>query len=102
MELWKLAVIDTESPDWRASTYKGDAIVRADSEHMARLEAAKAFAIATERIIGQNTTINPWGQKEIVSCEPFESSEYVANGEACGLGSWGQVLHCRIRIGGIG
>ena len=82
MQIWKLTVIDAESPDWRASTYQGEVIVRADSEHSARMEATKAFAIATERKIGQDTAINPWGQKGLVACEPSESSEHTVEGEA--------------------
>lgn len=76
MQLWKLAVIQPNSDDWHASTYKGKVIIRASDEDSARQLATIAFAIATTRVVGQTTPINPWCQKGLVSCEPFESNEY--------------------------
>ena len=36
MKIWKLSVFNEVSFDWRASTYKGETIIRAESEHNAR------------------------------------------------------------------
>ncbi len=81
MKIWKLSVIDSGSSDWRASTYKGDVIVRAKDMRSARMEATKSFAIAAERKLGENTTICPWGQSDLVACESIESESFDPDGE---------------------
>jgi hypothetical protein len=80
MQLWKLSVVQPDSDDWRASTYKGKAIIRAPDKSSARRLAGIAFSIASKRIIGQPTPVDPWIQKDLVSCEPFESNEYDIDG----------------------
>ena len=50
MPLWRLTPTDLAADEWRASTYKGIAIVRAEDERRARRLAASAFGIATVRV----------------------------------------------------
>ncbi len=82
MKIWKLSVLNEESNDWNASTYKGEVFVRAESEHDARMQATLAFAIATERKLGETTAVNPWSQGSLVSCEHVEDERYEVKGNA--------------------
>ena len=52
MPLWHLFPIDSASDHWRASTYKGEVIVRALSEAKARSTAMATFFRAYERVPG--------------------------------------------------
>jgi len=80
MQLWKLSVVQPDSDDWRFSTYKGSAIIRASDELSARDLATNIFGIACKSIVGQPSPNIPWGQESLVSCEPFESNEYDIDG----------------------
>lgn len=80
MNIWKLSILNDESRDWNASTYKGEVFVRAESEHDARKQATLAFTIATERKLGKTTAVNPWSQGSLVSCESVEDERYEIEG----------------------
>jgi hypothetical protein len=81
MAIWKLSPLNTAAPDWVASTYRGNAIVRAKNEEEARLCAMQRFAIATKVTLGENTPTCPWTQRELVSCERIVDSKYSDIGE---------------------
>ncbi len=58
MRIWRLKALSLSSPRWKASTYRGDVIVRAESEANARRLAAKAFGIGAGNGLGREVT-NP-------------------------------------------
>ncbi len=82
MKIWKLSVLNEESQDWNASTYKGEVFVRAESEQDARMQATLVFAIATKRKLFETTAVNPWSQGSLVSCGPVEDERYEVKGNA--------------------
>jgi len=81
MKIWKLSVFNEVSFDWRASTYKGETIIRAESEHNARRLATLSFFIAKPRASDGTIAANPWTQKNLVSCESIEDERYNSTGE---------------------
>lgn len=82
MKLWVLNVIDPNAPDWAASTYKGEVIVRAFDEKAARREATNRFFKATSKqSVGEEIKANPWSQQHLVSCEQYSGNEYLTEGE---------------------
>lgn len=81
MKIWKLTVLDEDTKDWDLSTYKGDLIVRAETEHKARMQATNEFGIAAQAKPGQPTRINPWSQKDVVGCDQYSGSEFSREGE---------------------
>lgn len=80
METWKLTVLDNDSHDWDLSTYKGDLIVRAETEHQARMQATNELGIAAQAKPGKPTRINPWSQKDVVGCDRYSGSEFSKEG----------------------
>ena len=54
MSIWKLFIANPDSPNWEASTHKGDVIVRAENERQARLVTNQAFTIATKITLGES------------------------------------------------
>lgn len=82
MAIWKLSPLNTGAPDWKASTYRGDVIVRAKNEKEARLCAMQRFTIATKKNLAEKTPTCPWTQSELVSCEELMESKYPAIGES--------------------
>jgi hypothetical protein len=72
MPLWHLLPLDRTSDHWRASTYKGEVIVRAASEAEARSTAAADFSRAYARTPGGPMFFSPWGQPSIVGCQRVE------------------------------
>ena len=81
MNLWILKVLDPTAPDWEASTYQGDVVVRASDERTARREASNRFAIATNRNLGEPVKASPWPQAQLVSCEEYSGNECPVQGE---------------------
>lgn len=82
MPLWRLNPIDPSDPNWEASTFNAEVIVRAPDSRSARLLAARAFGIATEHRLGQAVKIVPWDYGGLVSCEQAEATEaYPEEGE---------------------
>ena len=75
MALWKLKPLDPSDPNWEASTFKNELIVRALDSRIARLLAARAFGIATEHRPGEAVKIVPWDYSGLVSCEQVEATE---------------------------
>lgn len=81
MDIWKLTVLDNDSHDWDLSTYKGDLIVRAETEHKARMQATKELGIAAKAKPGHPTRNNPWSQKNVVGCERYSGFEFPKEGD---------------------
>ena len=87
MPIWALEPLDWEDPNWKASTYRGQVIVRAENEKQARFLAAKAFAIAPHATLGQPLRITPWYYAGSVSCCQLPpSNDYSEEGEEGVLG----------------
>ena len=82
MPLWQLLPIDVASDHWRASTYKGEVIVRAQSEAEARSTATATFFRAYERVPGGPILFSPWAQPAIVRCQGVEGFPYDDHGPA--------------------
>ncbi|MEX2163092.1 MAG: hypothetical protein WD823_02460 [Sulfuricaulis sp.] len=82
VRLWILKIVDTESPDWAASTYKGNVVIRATDERGARREATHRFHIASEKTSGGHVKANPWSQEALVVCEQYTGNEYSTTGNS--------------------
>lgn len=80
MKIWKLSIADANSENWSASTFKGNVIVRAETETQARQEAKNQFAIATETVTGQDIRISPWLQQSDTNCSIYETTKYPLEG----------------------
>ena len=76
MEIWKLEPTDVHSRDWEASTYRGEVVVRAESEMKARQIAAGAFVIASKATLAEKLTDIPWHQPSLVSAVTIQDSNY--------------------------
>jgi hypothetical protein len=72
MPFWQLLPIDSTSDHWRASTYKGEVIVRATSEAEARATATATFFRAYERVAGSAILFSPWRLPALVRCQRAE------------------------------
>jgi len=81
MAIWSLYSIDDNSPNWRASTYKGDLLIRAETESKARQIAAMEYGIAPEKIPGGATIFAPWNCGQTVACKQIHDSDYDENGQ---------------------
>lgn len=82
MALWKLTPIDPADPNWRASSYRGRAIVRAPDEKSAREVAAEAFDVRTRFPPGEGVKAPPWRRPGLVAAEPIEDERYDPEGPA--------------------
>jgi hypothetical protein len=82
MPFWQLLPIDSTSDHWRASTYKGEVIVRAASEPEARSTATAMFFTAYARTPGDPILFSPWGQPALVRCQRVEGLPYDDHGPA--------------------
>jgi len=81
MTIWKLIPIDTNHRHWEASRYRGEVIIRADSEEKARQVAASAFRIAATNPPGEELQSDPWKQAALVSAVEITVESYPANGK---------------------
>ncbi len=80
VRIWRLKALSPSSPRWKASTYRGDVIVRAESEANARCLAAKAFGIGARNGLGRELA-NPWYRPWLVVAEVLEGSQFDPDGE---------------------
>jgi hypothetical protein len=85
MPVFKLIPIDREDPDWRCSSYCGEALVRAETEHHARALAARTFGLFDP--IGEGSCLCPWTSEFHTRCE--------TQGQASGDGV-AELLHPKI------
>ena len=83
MRIWRLKAkaLNPSSPHWKASTYQGIVIVRAETEADARRLATQAFWIATDKIPLQEVPANPWIHSWLVAAEVLEGSPYNPDGD---------------------
>ena len=81
VQIWRLKALRLSSPHWKASTYRGDVIVRAQSEANARRLAAKAFGIGAGTALGREVAANPWNRPWLVAAKVLEGSQYDPDGE---------------------
>jgi hypothetical protein len=81
VRIWQLKPLDLSAPDWRASTYQGKTIVRAETEADARRLAARAFGIATEFVPGRPVAIIPWDHPRLVAAAVLVGSKYDPDGD---------------------
>jgi hypothetical protein len=86
MSIWKLEPVNLIDNCWRASTYAGEVVIRAESEIEARLLAARAFGKAVEVNASQPVAIVPWDVGNFVSARLLQSSEYDEVGPKAILG----------------
>ncbi len=80
VHIWRLKALRLSSPHWEASTYRGDVIVRAESEANARRLPAKAFGIGARNGLGREVA-NPWYRPWLVAAEVLEGSQFDPGGE---------------------
>ncbi len=81
MHIWRLKALRLSSHHWEASTYRGDVIVRAESEANARRLATQAFWMVTEKIHGKEVAANPWYRPWLVAAEVLEGSQFDPDGQ---------------------
>ena len=80
MPIWRLEPLDTDDPNWRASTYADEVIVRAPSETIARLAACTQFRILAAKAIGGLVPKCPWEYAEFVSAEVVDDPAWPVEG----------------------
>lgn len=80
MTLWKLTPVDLKDPNWEASSHRGMAIVRADSEDEAREVAEKAFGVKTRFNPGDGPRFPPWKRPNLVTAERTDDERFDADG----------------------
>ena len=85
MPLWKLEPVDPTDRNWEASTYKGEAIVRAENSGAARLLAARAYGIATKQVLGAEVKIIPWKYSGLVRTTEVQATDDYAEDGAQGI-----------------
>ena len=81
MRIWRLKALCPGSPHWKASTYQGDLIVRAETQANARRLASQAFWIKTDKIPIQEVPANPWIHSWLVAAEVLKQSQYEPDGQ---------------------
>jgi hypothetical protein len=80
--IYRLAPIDFGDPNWGASPYKGECIVRAQSEDAARALAEEASrAPAAEPSLGRLSRPTPWTNPALVRAQVLEDSPFPPDGE---------------------
>jgi len=80
VHIWRLTALRLSSPHWEASTYRGDVIVRAETEANARRLATQAFWIATDKP-SLEVPANPWSHSWLVAAEVLEGPQYDPDGD---------------------
>ncbi len=80
VHIWRLKALRLSSPHWEASTYRGDVIVRAETEANARRLATQAFWIATDKT-SLEVPANPWSHSWLVAAEVLEGPQYDPDGD---------------------
>lgn len=80
MSVWRLEPVDTENANWRASSYCGTVVIRAESEERARDIATLVFGRAARKILNQDTPFVPWGSDGLVRCTALNGDEFDEEG----------------------
>jgi osmotically-inducible protein OsmY len=79
MAIWQLSPVDLSDPNWKASSHRGAAIVRARDEKTARELAQSAFGVAT-RFKHHPRLIAPWTRAELVRASHIEDPRFDPEG----------------------
>jgi hypothetical protein len=77
MRVWRLLPIDPHAEAWQASTHKGPALVRAETEWRARQLATARFARDATR---RSTAAAPWEDGGTVRAEVADEPRYPHHG----------------------
>jgi hypothetical protein len=80
MPIFRLTPIHLDAEAWQASTYTGEALVRAVDAQDARLLAARRFGKFIEVSPGEETFLDPWTQARLVTCTQESWSSYPEDG----------------------
>ncbi len=81
MRIWRLKALKLSSYHWQASIYRGNVIVRAETEADARRLATQAFWKATDKIPGKEVAVNPWSDPRLVAASVLAGSQYDPDGD---------------------
>lgn len=81
MTIWKLKPTDVETDQWNSSTHKGEAIIRAEDEVQARMQAQFSFAIAQRMQKGKGPPFPVWNRSEFVVCSRLDDWEGAIEGK---------------------
>lgn len=77
MRLFRLSPIDLSDLSWERSRHVGDAIIRAENEHEARLVAGELWDFGPQP---DGTFINPWSRQSFSTCEEIPAGPYPLDG----------------------
>ena len=81
MTIWKLTPIDLNHRDWEASRFRGEIIVRAESEERAREFLTDRLRKAATKPPGDRIQNNPWSQPALVSAVEVKDKSYPKTGK---------------------
>lgn len=82
MAIWHLTPVDLDDPSWEASSHRGAAIIRADSEDLAREVAQQAFGVKTGFRAQRRIIEAPWKRAELVRAEHVSDARFEEEGPA--------------------
>lgn len=80
MPIWKLTPIDLFDGTWSNSAHKGEAMIRAPSEDIARSIAAITLGGATMVAFGQKIPEQPWRNPMHVRAERVDGTPWAEDG----------------------
>ena len=91
-QLYRLTPINRLDRNWRTSVYRGAAVIRADSEDLARSLASKAFdTTLVPSSPGGTIATQLWQRPDAVQAELVHDQRYRSDGAAGILEPWGYV-----------
>jgi hypothetical protein len=89
-QLYRLTPINRLDPNWQTSVYRGEAVIRADSEDLARSLASKAFGTTlAPSSPGKTIATQLWQRTDAVQAELVQDQRYRSDGAAGILEPWG-------------
>jgi hypothetical protein len=89
-QLYRLTPINRLDRNWRTSVYRGAAVIRADSEDLARSLASKAFDTTLAPSFPGGKVATPlWHRPDAVRAEVVQDRRYGSEGRAGILEPWG-------------
>ena len=79
MRLYRLSPIDLSDISWERSRHLGEAVIRAEDEHEARLVASELWHSGPG---ADGVFINPWSRPSFSTCEEIIDGPYDTDGPA--------------------
>ena len=79
MAIYKLYPVDHAPMKWQSSRYRGEAIVRAESEEQARQLGTSEFNIPRS-FRSEKKKSSPWEDPHTVLCQPLNNAGYDEQG----------------------